>query len=63
MRFADDVLPLASSKEQLQKMLSDFKRSKEKVRLKIHQGKKKILSNQRSHNGEEIEIDNVTVEI
>ena len=63
MRFADDVLPLASSKEQLQKMLSDFKRSTEKVRLKIHPGKTKILSNQSSHSGEEIEIDYIKVEI
>ena len=30
MRFADDVLLFASSKEQLQKMLCEFKRSTEK---------------------------------
>ena len=48
MRFADDVLLLASSKEQLQQMLCDFRRSTEKIGLKIHPGKTKILSNQSS---------------
>ena len=36
LRFADDVLLFASSKEQLQRMLCEFKRSTEKVGLKIH---------------------------
>ena len=48
MRFADDVLLFASSKEQLQRMLCEFKRSTEKVGLRIHPGKTKILSNQSS---------------
>ena len=60
MRFADDVLLFASSKEQLQKMLRDFKHSTEKVGLKIHTGKMKILSNQCSNSGKEfVEIDNI----
>ena len=46
LRFADDVLLFASSKEQLQKMLCEFKRSTEKVGLRIHPEKTKILSNQ-----------------
>ena len=41
MRFADDVLLFASSKEQLQKMLCDFKKSTEKVGLRIHPDKMK----------------------
>ena len=48
MRFADDVLLFASSKEQLQKMLCEFKRRTEKVGLRIHPEKTKILSNQSS---------------
>ena len=36
LRFADDVLLFASSKEQLQKMLREFKRCTEKVGLRIH---------------------------
>ena len=63
MRFAADVLQFASSKEQLQKMLCDFKRSTEKVGLKIHPGKTKILSNQSSNSRKEFEIDNMKVEI
>ena len=41
LRFADDVLLFVSTKEQLQKMLCDFKHCTEKVG---HPGKTKILS-------------------
>ena len=63
MRFADDVLLFATSKEQLQKILCEFKRSTEKVGLRIHPGKTKILSNQSSDIRKEIEIDDMKVEI
>ena len=63
MRFADDVLFFASSKEQLQKMLCEFKRSTEKVGLRIHPGKTKILSNQSLNIRKEMEIDDIKVEI
>ena len=46
LRFADDVLLFASSQEQFQKMLCEFKRSTEKVGLRIHPEKTKNLSNQ-----------------
>ena len=46
LRIADDVLLLASSKEQLRNMLYEFKKSTEKVGLRIHPEKTKILSNQ-----------------
>ena len=46
LRFADDVLLLASSKEQIWKMLCEFKKSSENVGLRIHQETTKILSNQ-----------------
>ena len=62
MRFADDVLLFASSKDQLQNILCEFKRSTEKVGLRIHPGKTKILSNQ-SLNIIKIEIDDIKVEI
>ena len=45
------------------KMLCDFKRSTEKVGLRIHPRKTKILSNQSSNSRKEIEIDNIKVEI
>ena len=57
MRFA------ASSKEQLQKMLCEFKRSTEKVGLRIHPRKTKILSNRSSDTRKEIEVDDIKVEI
>ena len=63
MRFADDVLPFASSKEQLQKMSCEFKRSTEKVGPRIHPGKTKILSNQSLNIRKESEIDDIKVEI
>ena len=56
IRFADDVLLFASSKEQLQTILCEFKKSTEKV------GQTKILSNQSSDTRKEIEVDNVKVE-
>ena len=45
LRFADDVLLFATSKEQPQKMLCDFKKSTEKVGLRVHPEKTQILSN------------------
>ena len=48
LRFADDVLLFATSKEQLQKMMYEFKESTQKVGLRIHPGKTKVLSNQSS---------------
>ena len=63
LRFADDVPLFASSKEQLQKMLCEFKQSTEKVGLRIHPGKTKILRNQSSDTRREIEADNIKVEI
>ena len=62
-RFADDVLLFASSQEQLQKLLCDFKRSTEKVGLRKHPGKTKILSNQSSNIRKEIEIEDIKVQI
>ena len=48
LRFADDVLLFATSKEQLQNMMCEFKRSTEKVGLRIHPGRTQVLSNQSS---------------
>ena len=46
LRFADDVMLFATSKEQLRNMMYEFKKATEKVGLKIHPDKTKILSNQ-----------------
>ena len=50
LRFADDVMLFATSKEQIRKMMCDFKKATEKVGLRIHPDKTKILSNQSSIN-------------
>ena len=52
LRFADDVLLLASSNEQLRKMFYEFKKPTEKVGLRIHPEKTKILSNQSTINSD-----------
>ena len=46
LRFAGDVLLFATFKEQLRKMLCEFKKSTEKAGLRIHPDKTKNLSNQ-----------------
>ena len=52
LRFADDVMLFASSKEQIRKMMCDFKKATEKVGLRIHPDKTKILSNQSTINSD-----------
>ena len=41
LRFADDVMLFATSKEQIRKMMCDFKKATEKVGLRIHPDKTK----------------------
>ena len=43
LRFADDVPLFAKSKEQLQKMMYEFKESTEKVGFRIHPEMTKVL--------------------
>ena len=62
LRFADDVLLFASSKEQVQRMFCEFKRSTDKVGLRIHPEKTNILSNQSSDTKKETEVDDMKVE-
>ena len=50
LRFADDVMLLATSKEQLRNKMYEFKKATEKVGLRIHPDKTKILSNQSTMN-------------
>ena len=66
LRFADDVPLFATSKEQLQKMLYEFKESTEELGLRIHPGKTKVPSNQSSPSPDlkkEMQIDDVKIEI
>ena len=50
LRFADDVMLFATSEEQLRNMMCEFKKATEKVGLRIHPDKTKILSNQSTTN-------------
>ena len=52
LRFADDVMLFATSKKQIRKMMCDFKKATEKVGLRIHPDKTKILSNQSTINSD-----------
>ena len=52
LRFADDVLLFATSKDEIRKMLCEFKKDTEKVGLRIHPEKTKILSNQSTINSD-----------
>ena len=52
LRFADDVMLFATSKEQILKMMCDFKKTTEKVGLRIHPDRTKILSNQSTINSD-----------
>ena len=60
LRFADDVMLFATSEEQTRKMLCEFKKVTEKVGLRIHPDKTKILSNQSTINSDtkkQLEVD------
>ena len=67
LRFADDVILFTSSKEQIWKMLCGFKNATEKVGLRIHPDKTKILSNQSTINSDtkkkHLEVDDMNIEI
>ena len=66
LRFADDVMLFATSKEQIRKMMCEFKKATEKVGLRIHPDKTKILSNQSNTNSDTkryIKIGEMSIEI
>ena len=66
LRFADDVMLFATSKEQLRKMMYEFKKATEKVGLRIHPDKTKILSNQNNMNSDTkryIKVGEMSIEI
>ena len=63
LRFADDVLLIASSKEQLQKMLCEFERSTETVGLRIHPEKTNILRKPKLGHKKRMEVDDMKIEI
>ena len=66
LRFADDVMLFATSKEQIRNMMCEFKDATEKVGLRIHPDKTKIPSNQSNMNSDTkryIKIGDMNIEI
>ena len=66
LRFADDVMLFATSTEQIRSMMCEFKDATEKVGLRIHPDKTKILSNQSNMNSDTkryIKIGEMSIEI
>ena len=66
LRFADDVMLFATSKEQIRNMTCEFKGATEKVGLRIHSDKTKILSNQSNMNSDTkryIKVGEMSIEI
>ena len=66
VRFADDVMLFATSKEQIRNMMCEFKKATEKVVLRIHPDKTKILSNQSNMNSDTkryIKVGEMSIEI
>ena len=66
LRFADDVMLFETSKEQLRNMMYEFKKATDKVGLKIHPDKTKILSNQSTINSDtkkHIDVGDMSIEI
>ena len=66
LKFADDVMLFATSKEQIRKMLCEFNKATEKVGHRIHPDKAKILSNKSTINSDtkkHIEVGDMNIEI
>ena len=63
LRFADDVMLLASTKNHLKKMLTEFESSTETRVSKIHPDKTKVLTHNRSNKQREIEVTGTKIEI
>ena len=67
LRLADDVMLFATSKEQIRKMLCEFKKVSEKMCLRIPPEKTKIPSNQSTINWDtkkkQLEVDDMNIEI
>ena len=46
LRFADDILLIATSRDQLKSMIEDLEKYTAEVGLEIHMGKTKVLTNE-----------------
>ena len=63
LRFADDILIIASSKRQLQQMIDDLVTAAGEAGLSMHMGKTKVLSNDPANRGGKLKLEKGTAEI
>jgi hypothetical protein len=63
LRFADDVILVASSKNQVAMMLEDLATAAAEVGLQIHMGKTKVLSNSNENTGGHILMKGKSIEV
>ena len=65
LRYADDILLIASSLPQIKRMLTDLNQEAEKVGLKLHPGKTKIPNNNTGYGigAKEARCGDITVQI
>ena len=56
LRFADDLIWLASSKKQLETMIGELIQAVARVGLELHMGKTKVLTNQVSKRGDSLTV-------
>ena len=63
LRFADDILLIATSKSQLPRKLSDWIAEARKVGLAVHPDKTKVLSNQDAGDLDHMKIERLEIEV
>jgi hypothetical protein len=63
LRFADDIMLIATSKRQLQRMLGDLVVKATEAGLKIHAGKTKIMSNDPTNQGSSLKYEGGVVDV
>ena len=63
LRFADDILLIASSKRQLQHMIDDLVLAAGEAGLSIHMGKTKVLSNDPANQGGSLKLERGAAEM
>eukprot|EP00973_Karenia_brevis_P000238 33040-Karenia_brevis.AAC.1 len=63
LRFADDILLLATSRQQIQSMLTDLITAAQHVGLVIHSGKTKIMTNDSTCQHRSLKAENASVAI
>ena len=63
LRFADDVILIARSQQDIAKMIRDLGVTAAKYGLKLHKGKTKVMTNNAAAQGQQIDVDGSAVDI